>query len=242
MGKPSFPMIGAHTGCDSTPFNTMESFMTGIRLGADIVEVDLRIARDGTVILLHDDSPYLHECSFEELNRPHIRTKVSSLYERLEIVRLSDILPVAKQHGMTLNLDMKTAAAIEPSLELVREFDMIKQVFITGSSDHITSRHSDVRVVFNTATKLTSVETANYSLYAEKVCSEGVQGRYYGLNMHYATCRQEVIELAHANGLAVWVYTVNDPDTMQKLIRLGVDSITTKEVSKLIGLKDRSLA
>ncbi|MFE5322377.1 glycerophosphodiester phosphodiesterase [Paenibacillus sp. NPDC056579] len=242
MGTLAFPMIGAHTGCDNTPYNTVESFMEGIRLGADVIEVDLRVARDGTVVLLHDDSPYLHEYDYEDLNSLPVRSRISPLYERLEIVRLADVLPIAKQYGVQLNLDLKTTDAIEPCIRLVREHEMAGQVYITGSSDGMTSRNGDFRVVFNTATKLTPEESASYSLFAEKVCREGVEGRYYGLNMHHATCRREVIELAHRNGLAVWVYTVNDPDTMKQLIESGVDAMTTKEVSRLIALKNLSLS
>jgi glycerophosphoryl diester phosphodiesterase len=51
--------------------------------------------------------------------------------------------------------------------------------------------------------------------------------------MHIDTCRPEVVELAHERGLAVWVYTVNEPDAMLRLIRCGVDAITTKDVARL---------
>lgn len=95
MEKPPFPKIAAHTGCGNAPDNTMESFMEGIQSGADIVEVDLRVAGDGTVILLHDDSPYLRECTYEQLNQYEIRTKLSSVYENYEIVKLTEILEIA---------------------------------------------------------------------------------------------------------------------------------------------------
>lgn len=237
MRQRAFPMIGAHTGCDHTPFNSLESLWKGIRLGADIAEVDIRMARDGTLILLHDDSPYIHEYAFEQLNQQHIRSQISPLYETLEIVRLEDILIIAKQHGILLNLDIKTTAAIEPVVELVRRHDCVEQVYVTGCSENITSRHPDIKVVLNTPTRLTVEEQSNYALYLEKVCNDGEEGHYYGLNMHQDTCRPELVEAAHAKGLAVWVYTVNDLDRMQDFVRSGVDAITTKEVAALVELK-----
>lgn len=233
MTNRPFPLIAAHTGCNDTPYNTVESFMEGLRLGADIVEVDLRIVRDGTVILLHDDSPYIHEYDFGQLNEPDVRTKIHALYGRHEIVRLSDVLELAKKHNTRLNLDIKTVAAIEPVIRLVREHDAVERVYITGCSENITNRHSDIRVVLNTPTKLTPDERDSYRSFAEKVCLEGTRGCYYGLNMHIDTCRPEVVELAHERGLAVWVYTVNEPDAMLRLIRCGVDAITTKDVARL---------
>ncbi|SFK71360.1 glycerophosphoryl diester phosphodiesterase [Paenibacillus sp. 1_12] len=237
MEKLSFPKIAAHTGCGNTPDNTMESFMEGIHLGADIVEVDLRVAGDGTVVLLHDDSPYLHECTYEQLNQYEVRTKLSSLYENYEIVKLTDILQIVKQYDIKLNLDIKTLETIEPTIQLVKQFNVMDQVFITGCSENITNRHQDIRVVFNTPKEFTPEERDNYSLYAAKVCEEAVLNSYYGLNMDYATCRQEIVELAHASGLAVWVYTVNDSEAMRRFIQIGVDAITTKEVTELIKLQ-----
>ncbi|NOU98230.1 glycerophosphodiester phosphodiesterase [Paenibacillus sp. LMG 31456] len=236
MDKPSAPKIAAHTGCGIAPDNTVESFMEGIRLGADIVEVDLRVTKDGIIVLLHDDSPLLHECTYEQLNQLETRVKVSAIYEKYEIVRLSDILQIAKQYEVKLNLDIKTPAAIEPAIQLVKQYQAENQVFITGCSESITSRHRDIQVVFNTPNEFTAEERNDYSLYAEKVCKESVSGSYYGLNMNYETCHQEVVDLAHASGLAVWVYTVNDPDVMRRFVQIGVDVITTRAVTELAGL------
>ncbi|WP_028550570.1 glycerophosphodiester phosphodiesterase [Paenibacillus sp. UNC451MF] len=241
MTQRPFPRIGAHTGCDNTPYNTVESFREGIRLGADIVEVDIRITREGTLVLLHDDSSYLHEYTYEQLNQQSVRSRISPLYERLEIVKLTDILDIAKEHSIKLNLDIKTSAAIEPVVELIQRRHCVEQVFITGCSENITSRHKDIKVVLNTPTKLTEEEKSNYALYIDKVCRDGEEGHYYGLNMHHETCRPELVEAAHKRGLAVWVYTVNDPDRMRRCIQSGVDAITTKEVAILSELRRRSL-
>ncbi len=228
-----FPMVAAHTGCGSSPDNTVESFLEGVRLGADIVEVDLRAARDGTVVLLHDDHPYLQEYSYEELNQPRIRAQVSPIYEQYEIVRLEDILHIARQHKVMLNLDIKTPAAIESVIHVVKQFGAAEQVFITGCSENITSRYKDIQVVYNTPQKFTGREADDYALYVERVCNEAVLGSYYGLNMEYRTCREGLEAHAHSVGLAVWVYTVNNTPDMEYFIRLGVDAITTKEVLAL---------
>ncbi|MCS7459635.1 glycerophosphodiester phosphodiesterase [Paenibacillus doosanensis] len=229
-----FPWIAAHTGCDGTPDNTIESFMEGIRLGADIVEIDIRIARDGTLVLLHDDHPSLHECTYEQLNDAKVRRGISPAYEARDIVRLGDLLPLARERQIQLNLDIKTPAAIEAVIRTVRQQGMTDQVFITGCSEGITERHPDIRVVLNTPTRLTA---EHYMLFAKRVCKAGTEGRCYGLNMKYETCRRELVELAHERGLAVWVYTLKEREDMLRLIHAGVDAITAKEVARLGGLK-----
>lgn len=46
--------ITARSGCNGTPDNSMESVLTGIRLGADCVEVDVRMNEQGGLWLSHD--------------------------------------------------------------------------------------------------------------------------------------------------------------------------------------------
>ncbi len=49
------PYITAHSGCENTPENSMESVRTGIALGADFVEVDVRLDPKGTPRLMKED-------------------------------------------------------------------------------------------------------------------------------------------------------------------------------------------
>lgn len=75
------PLVTAHTGCGVAPGNTIESFLEGAHAEAEIIEIDLRIAKDGTVILLHDDSPLLLEYTYDELNQIPIRTQLGRHYD-----------------------------------------------------------------------------------------------------------------------------------------------------------------
>jgi glycerophosphoryl diester phosphodiesterase len=242
MDRSPFPLVAAHTGCDGTPYNTVESFMAGVRLGADIVEVDLRVARDGTVVLLHDDNPLLRECTYEQLNEPDVRASIDPLYERRDIVKLTDVLPLARSCRVKLNLDIKTPEAIEPVVRLVKRHDAADDVYVTGCSDNITRRHRDLRVVYNTPTKLPAERQSEYGPFASQMCDIGREGSCYGLNMHRETCRPEIVELAREYGLAVWVYTVNEAEEMMRFVRCGVDAITTKRVAGLVGLRDGGLS
>src|SRR4029450_10137073 len=51
----AFPIVVAHRGASSTrPENTLPSFEEAIRLGAGIVEFDVRLSRDGVPVVIHD--------------------------------------------------------------------------------------------------------------------------------------------------------------------------------------------
>jgi glycerophosphoryl diester phosphodiesterase len=227
-------LVAAHTGCGISPDNTVASFLEGIRIGADIVEVDVHVSRDGTAILLHDDSPYLLSHTYERLNHPYTRRQLGSAYAEHEIATLEQILLVSDPLGTKLNLDLKSAASIEPTIGLIRKYGAQKRAFITGYSDSITKRYSDIQVMMNTPVELTWQQIDQYDNFAELVCRKARQGDYTGLNMNGQTCLPQVVDKAHADGLTVWVYTVNEKQHMERFIRMGVDAITTREPEALI--------
>ncbi|WP_339203053.1 glycerophosphodiester phosphodiesterase [Paenibacillus sp. FSL K6-3182] len=230
-------MIAAHTGCGVYPDNTMASFREGVNIGADIVEVDVRITQDGIAILLHDDSPYLHSHTFEQLNNPDIRPLLDPIYRNHEIATLEQVLQLSASLGIKLNLDIKTVDAIDPVIRLIHKFEAQKQVFITGCSDNITVRYPDIQVMLNTPDDLTLEQMERYGDFAEAVCRDAKQGGYAGLNMNGFTCLPPIVIRAHALGLKVWVYTVNFRSAMEWFLRMQVDAITTREPMDLIALK-----
>jgi len=240
MVHPTFPLIGAHTGSGQAPDNTLASFMEGIESGADVVEVDLRVTRDGTVVLLHDDTPNLREWSYEQLNEPANRIKVDEIYADHEIATLEQVLRLAQEHRVQLNLDIKSGDAVVPTIELVRAIDASGIVFITGCSEGIAGRYDGIRVVYNTPDELSEAEWSDYEAWADRQCELAQDSGAYGLNMDFRTCRPEIVDRAHARGLAVWVYTVNDPAWQRQFADMGVDEITTRAVGTLTQLRSGS--
>lgn len=237
MNNMQFPLIGAHTGGGLAPDNTMESFWEGVHSGADIVEIDLRVTADGTVVLLHDHSPLLEKYSYDELNQPELRVQLSPIYKNCEIVKLADVLAASLKHGVKLNLDIKYVEAVEPTIQLVRSVGAQHLVYVTGCSDGITEHYNDIRVVYNTPDILSDDELLHYPEFAERICAQAAHDGAYGLNMSYITCAREIVQCGYKHGLAIWVYTVNDVDDMAYFIDMGVTAITTCEPELMLSLK-----
>ncbi|MFC5401527.1 glycerophosphodiester phosphodiesterase [Cohnella soli] len=229
-------MVAAHTGCGVHPDNTMASFLEGMELGADIVEVDVRATRDGTAILLHDDSPYLLTHDFNQLNEPDVRKRLDPLYADYEIATLEQALKASASRGTKLNLDLKSAAAIVPTVRLIRQYEAQNRAYITGCSDRMTELYPDIQVMMNTPDELSPQQLLEYEQFAESVCLHAQKQGYVGLNMDARTCRKTMVERAHFFGLKVWVYTVNRRQDMELCLEAGVDAITTRKPEILLEL------
>jgi len=229
-------LVAAHTGCGIHPDNTMASFLEGMELGADIVEVDVRATREGRAVLLHDDSPYLRTCDYEQLNEPAVRQKLDPIYAEHEVATLEQVLRLSAPHGTKLNLDLKSVDSIEPTVKLIREFEAQSRAFITGCSDRMTELYPDIQVMRNTPDALTMEQMERYGDFAESVCADALRAGYAGLNMNGFTCLPPIVKQAHAAGLKVWVYTINERPLMEWFLGMGVDAITTRAPKLLLGL------
>lgn len=108
------PLITAHSGCEGTDRDSMESIIRAIELGADAIEIDVRMNSEGTLYISHD-----------------IKSKANS---RVENITLQDVLDKIKDTSLVLNMDVKEGEHIYPILDLCRSNGFEKdRVVVTGA-------------------------------------------------------------------------------------------------------------
>ena len=134
-----YTLITAHSGCNNTTPNSLESIIAGMKSGADFVEVDVRTTKDGLPVLFHDDfmktethgSVTISDYSVSELN-DFIKSDSSMKNQYSEIVTFTKAVSIAKDFGCFLNVDIKDDSCIDPMIMAVKEANMADSVIITG--------------------------------------------------------------------------------------------------------------
>lgn len=120
--------IFAHRGASSThPENTMEAFLAAIAMGADGIELDVRLSKDKTLVVIHDDTlerttghrGYVHETSMDELTRLCIPT-------------LFDVLALVQPTDLELNIELKVTGVEDAVLALIHDFNMTERTIISS--------------------------------------------------------------------------------------------------------------
>lgn len=211
------PLATAHAGCLDTAPDSLESVIAGIRAGADVIEVDVRVLPDGTPVLSHDPFPV-------------------ELGEKL--VRLEKVVEIVfSRAGVKLNMDMKearTAAAVRPSIApLLAEnrvfatglFPLDIPVFARECPGVPYAVNQPGRAVrFKTSSKLRSFVRASKDLGA------------FALNLNYLFATKRLLAASAEEGLPVFVWTVDSARAMRRMIALGVASITTNKVDALMDI------
>ncbi|MCJ8010250.1 glycerophosphodiester phosphodiesterase [Paenibacillus sp. KQZ6P-2] len=231
-----FPIITAHSGSMGTQDHTLHSIDTGIQLGADVIEEDIRVTQDGVAVLAHDDEFRTAEgrdCQISQMTFEKIR-------ELTSIVTLEDMLILVRESGVTANLDLKVDECIEPVADLVKKHGMQEQVFLSGCGAQralkVQLTHPELRKLLNADDELFLMKT--YSEAVAQTCHDALAASCFGINIHYQLVRQELMDAAAVAGLPVYVWTVNEETEMKQCIDLGVASITARNVLALVNLKE----
>lgn len=213
--------------------NTLAAIGAAVRADADVVEIDVKVTADGTVVLLHDDTLdrlWNRSGDVTDLTITALRafTSLSG-----GIPTLLEALALVSGTGASVLIDMDSPAWAQPSHAVVSaaiddgwlEPD---EVLWCGRPDALTViRDSDprARIVLSW-----DVETNDGALPDDEVV-ERLQPEAF--NPHWPMMTAETIAWAHARRLAATCWTVDDDGLMRDLLALGVDAMTSNHISKL---------
>ncbi|MDY7099634.1 MAG: glycerophosphodiester phosphodiesterase [Actinomycetota bacterium] len=213
----------AHRGASAhAPENTLQAFEEAARRGADQVELDVRLASDGSVVV-HHDARLADGRAVVDLTPAQLPSSVPSLREALVAcaplgvnVELKD-LPGEPGHRRDLPLAAATVAVLDGYRADGGAVDLLVSSFDVAALDRVADLAPalDTAVLFVTADPVSGLITR-----------AAASGRVAIHPSQPATDRA-LVGAAHAVGLAVNVWTVDDPERMAALIALGVDGIIT---------------
>lgn len=205
----------AHAGCMNTQDDSIESVFAGIAAGADIVEVDIRFLQKNVPVLSHDAiNPEHEEC----------------------LVRLEEVLDVLKGYpDITINLDLKEIEGIRFLHQLIQKTDMEERVFLTGlEPDSLASVQQEgicIPYFMNYTPEFSQMEDPDH---VNELLDRVKKHKAIGINLYYEFATRQLVEIFHEADMKVYVWTVDDQAEMRRMIRLGVDSITSRRVDLLV--------
>jgi len=168
----------------------VEAFAAAVRLGADGIELDVRLAPDGRLVVHHDPLPAV------------VPPWVPTLAEALDAC--GDLL---------VNVELKEPVGVE-ALPLLAGRNVLVSSFDLASVDAIAGAVPTAWLIMAPATRVVATCVAH---------------GHVALHPHHRVVRRRLVDAAHAAGLAVNTWTVDDPARMRHLAGLGVDAIVTND-------------
>ena len=198
-------MITAHSGCDGTGMNTMEYLEHAVRTPVDALEIDVRRAGDGRLVLGHDPAG-------EDTQLP------------LEVA-----FRFLADKAVRINCDMKHAGMADDILDCAERCSVASsRIIFTGVIDAQMRRQTDARVFVN-------AEELMPEFNAPPVGPEAVaalinrckEAGYRTVNLDHRLCDERLIQAFREAGIGLSAWTVDDPDRIRALLESGVMNITT---------------
>lgn len=225
----ALPLIIAHRGYSSEfPENTLASFEGAFDIGADYIELDVQMTKDGQIVVFHDGSLKrttgaeggIADYTYEELLSLDAGSWFDPSFAGEKIPTLDQALELTAGHGGGIYLELKDMGEVpgfeEAVLEAVRERGMMRQCIFASFNYsylmHLKELDESAAILYNT------METG------ERI-SEEYPADYYGFYLETVTA--SMIETAHEAGSRVFVWTVNEPVSMTTLRDMGADGIVT---------------
>jgi len=229
-------IIGHRGASYIAPENTMASFKLGWEKGAD-VELDVYLTKDDRIVVIHDDTTKrtagtdmkVAESTSEELRKLDVGSFKSDQYAGEKIPFLEDVVK-AIPSGRKLFIEIKCGPEILPYLrELLARSGKLSQIVIIGFDLNTVARSKemiDVPTYWLRGTEKTK-DTEQWIPHDLQLIQSTKDKGLDGLDVHYAGVTKEFADAVKAAGLKLYVWTVDDPQEAARLLRLGVDGITT---------------
>jgi glycerophosphoryl diester phosphodiesterase len=231
------PIAFAHRGGTSAaPENSLRAFADAVALGYQYLETDVHATSDGTLVAFHDND--LERTCGEK------RAIATSTWDDLRSARIDGTDPIPLLDDLLdefpdarFNIDCKADTALEPLIAKLRERDCLTRVCIGSFNDKRLERvrqefgatvctsmgPKEVAKLVARATSHLPISPTDHALMAQVPMKQGP----------LTVTTPRFVDIAHELGIQVHVWTIDDPQDMEKLLDLGVDGIMSDDTRAL---------
>ena len=237
----NFLIIGHRGGAELVPENTISAIQKALDMNVDRIEIDIHQTKDNQLILMHDltldrttnGHGLIKDYTLNELLDLDAGSKFNSSFQNEKIPSLTEVLNLVNGRK-ELIIEVKKGNEYYPNIEenlvrLIHENQaqdwIIIHSFSTKVIEKIHSLSPEIRLhklfignlPFSNYIYSDHLEYFNFDNY--DYISE------YSINYHFAT--RKIINYLKSTGKKVNIWTVNDHQSIEDLLHLGVNGIIT---------------
>ena len=245
-------VVGHRGASGYAPETTLEAYRLAIQMGVDFVETDVHRLRDGTIAAIHDADVtrttngrgWVAELTLAEVKALDAGSwfnkanpeKARPEYVGLRVPTLQEIIDLVKASSAGLCIEIKDPERYPPDLEssllsLVRSNHMENRTrflsFSAQSIRKIKDLDASIPTIFLVSSPAKNPVQAAVDIPADE------------LGIRYTHATPGMVDEARKHDLLISVWTVDKPKDMQRMIKLGVDRITSNYPDRLLRLLGR---
>lgn len=234
----SYPRVCAHRGFSTiAPENSMPAFGAAVAMGAEEIEFDIWPTKDGEIVSCHDralervstGSGLITEHTLSELEQPDFGVKFGERFKGMRVLKLEDILKKFSCH-VIMNIHVKPLSYTEPYPEeimkkivaLIKKYDCEKHVYFMLETD------TQIRQFKRYAPEI-AVCVGHLNDRPWDIVKRAIELGCEKVQLFKPYFNQEMIDLAHENGIMCNVFWSDDPKETEEFLSMGIDTILTND-------------
>jgi glycerophosphoryl diester phosphodiesterase len=239
-----FARVGHRGASALAPENTLEALQLAVDLGCDMLEFDVLDLADGTLVLVHELRRSARRRSLDALRElvpalPSFDEALAFCAERLPGIGLQvdlkrrgierGVVEALRRHGVFERSWVSTFDAVSLRRLAELEPDLPRSYTLPRDRFGISKRGPLAPVVRG------ALASVGASL-PRRLPALLARARAQALTLHHSVASPAAIEKAHELEAAVYVWTVDDPALVDRLVRAGADGIITNDPRVFTGL------
>jgi glycerophosphoryl diester phosphodiesterase len=243
--RPGHPIRIAHRGVRARiPEHTLPSLEAAIAGGADMIEADGRLTRDGVLVLMHDATVDrttdghgpIADMTWTEVARLDAGTGSGTRFAGLRVLRVADLVVLARDANVALCLEAKgespaqTAIVAEALARLAADHDALGWAFVS-SFDHAALAHarSIVPELLIAPERLPEhgPQPAEVIVAQARALSAPV------IQHRWETLDRATVDALHDARIAVWAWNTNDAESVARTLASGADGLVSDDIGIL---------
>lgn len=236
------PLLIAHRGANlRAPQNTLPAFQAAIENGADGVEFDVQMTKDGELVICHnfevdetsDGKGLVVDLSFAELRSLDFGSWFSPKFAGTRIPTLRETLDLVKDMKL-INIEIKrpkegSLEVVDKTVALVHEMGLSEKVIISSFYFYVTDRVKELDPNLKVGLLYDPKDCYDNRLLKGKFIEVAKERKADAFHPYFMLTKlpPNFVKQAHENGIAVNVWGIKGSAHLENYKNSDVDSIIT---------------
>lgn len=227
-------IIGHRGAAGTHPENTMVSFQAAFEAGAEGIELDVQMTKDGELVVIHDETVdrttngtgYVKDLTLSQLVNFDASYSFAEYRKKASIPTLEEVLRWVSQQNNELfvNVELKNGIieyqGIEQrTIDLIFKYHLQKRVIVSSFNHYSLVTCKEIAPEIETAVLYMESLYEPWN-YAARIGAKALHPHFYAVNPY-------IVDEAKSRQVEVRPFTVNDKDLMEDLIRQGTSAFFT---------------
>ncbi len=249
------PLIIAHRGASAVaPENTLAAFEKALDDGAEGIEFDVQLAKDGVPVVVHDENlsrlsgteNFVADLTVEELQKLDVGSWFNSANTRFandnfsnEIIpTLEELFDFLKSYKGLLYVELKCETKTAEKLvravcEVIKQTNLLPQIVLKSFYLQTLTRAKEILPEIRTAT-LFSPKIMSVLRKRRHILDEAEKFRADEISIHYSLATKSLVEKARNRGLPTTIWTADNPLWVKRAQDFGINAIITNHPARLL--------